>query len=405
MKVLVLDEWIPYPLISGKRLRSYHLITRAARTHDITYLCFHDTEGEEGARQHLESLGIKVATVERKNPFSPAYRLYAHAAANLFSPNPLVMRKHLRRDYLRKMHDLLRTDKFDLVHCEWTHYGAYVQGFRDIPTFLSSHNIEAMPWERLYAHERSSLRRLALYLEWKKMRAFEARTCRLFDHVSAVSDDDKTKFMEDYGCKSVTVIPNGTDAEFYRSVKRCTTEKTLVFSASYDAFVNQDAALYWMRSVFPTILQKEPEAKTLFLGKDPPGGLTALAGKKYPDGRIQFTGTVPDVRPHLARCNICVVPIRVAGGSRIKILEAMAAGLPVVSTTEGAEGLEVVHGEHVLIARGEEQFAGCVLELLRNDGLARSLTERARRLVEEKYDWGRIAPLLEKAWQETVERA
>ena len=441
MRVLVLDEWIPYPLISGKRLRSYHLLTRAARDHDMTYLCFADPVAEEDSLKHMKSLGVKMVTLPRKDPFTPTYRLYALAAANVLFPRPLVMRKHFRQDYLSRLQELLRAQKFDLIHCEWTHYGAYTRLVTGYPLFLSSHNIEAMPWERLYIHQRNRLKRLALYIEWKKMEAFERDVCRSFHHVSAVSEDDRRKFINTYGCESVAVIPNGVDVSYYdvalpkvggpphkdwlpgqdrpardrrgpdqsrppqqtghahEQPHSDTSERTLVFSASFDAFVNQDAVLYWMETIWPRVLRELPGAKMLFLGKDPPPSLTRHASE-----RVQFTGTVPDVRPYLSQSSACVVPLRVAGGSRIKILEAMAAGLPVVSTPEGAEGLDVVPGEHLLIARNVDEFVGGVVRLLQDGALARSLATRGRKLVEERYDWRNIAPLIPVAWQETIRR-
>ena len=417
MKVLVLDEWIPYPLISGKRLRSYHLLSRAARDNEITYLCFADpdgdgTAGDKAAREHMESLGMRMVTLSRKDPFTPAYRLYGLAAANLPSPRPLVLRKHFRRDYLSKLQELVGAEKFDLIHCEWTHYGAYARLVTGLPLFLSSHNIEAMPWERLYRHERNPVKRAALYVEWKKMVAFERGVCRSFHHVSAVSEDDRKKFIGDYGCESVTVIPNGVDVSYYDAVLQETggqpggrgrsfgaRSKTLVFSASFDAFVNQDAVLYWMETIWPVLLKELPAVKILFVGKDPPPTLT-----RYASDRVQFTGTVPDVRPHLAQSSVCVVPLRVAGGSRIKILEAMAAGLPVVSTPEGAEGLDVVPGEHLLIARDVDEFVSGVVGLLQDEGMARYLAANGRKLVEERYDWRTIARLIPMAWREAVRR-
>jgi glycosyltransferase involved in cell wall biosynthesis len=436
VKVLVLDEWIPYPLISGKRLRSYHLLSRAARSNDMTYLCFADpgrdgaaddsATGDEAARKHMESLGVRMVTLPRRDPFTPAHRLYTLAAANLLSARPLVMKKHFRKDYLAKLRELVAGEKFDLLHCEWTHYGAYARLIPGLPRFLSSHNIEAMPWQRLYRHEANPIKRAALYVEWKKMAAFEREVCRSFHHISAVSEDDRKKFMHDYGCESVTVIPNGVDVSYYdevvervggvpangggqpeasgrppgaRSRSRGAHGKTLVFSASFDAFVNQDAVVYWMEAIWPRLLKELPAVRMLFLGKDPPRALG-----RYVSDKVQLTGTVPDVRPYLAQSSVCVVPLRVAGGSRIKILEAMAAGLPVVSTPEGAEGLDVVSGEHLLIARDVDEFVSGVAQLLHDEGMARYLAANGRKLVEERYDWQNIARLVPAAWEEAVRR-
>jgi glycosyltransferase involved in cell wall biosynthesis len=395
----VLDEWIPYPLVSGKRLRSYHLFMRAAHNHTITYLCFADPSGEEAARKQIESLGIRLVTLPRKNPFDPTYKRYFLALTNLASSMPLVMKKHFRDDYLARARQLVRDEAFDLIHCEWTHYGAYVAALPRRPLFLSSHNIEAMPWQRLYEHEKNPVKRAFFYLEWRKMLRFEKEVSGEFDHIGAVSADDRDKFKNLYGCESVTLIPNGVDVSYYNFTPPDLTRKSLVFSASFDAFVNQDAVVYFMESIFPKILEKDSGIRVIFLGKDPPSSF-----RKYASERVTLTGTVGDVRPYLLRSSVCVVPIRVAGGSRIKILEAMAAGLPVLSTPEGAEGLEVVAGEHILIARNEDEFARCVIQLLNDRSLAQSLTTKARRLVEERYDWERIAPLLEQAWRQTILR-
>ncbi|KPJ61225.1 MAG: hypothetical protein AMJ46_02670 [Latescibacteria bacterium DG_63] len=399
MKILVLDEWIPYPLISGKRLRSYHLLARAARNHEITYLCFEDRSEEAAARAHMESLGMKVVSLERRDPFVPSYKLYWLTAANLFSRMPLVMRKHFKHDYLEQLNRLVRGEKFDLIHCEWTHYGVYTSDLGDHPLFLSSHNVEAMPWERLYVHERNPVKKVLLGLEWRKMVAFEKEVCSRFHHISAVSEDDRKKLMSLYGCESVTIIPNGVDVSYYDFSLREPAGRTLVFSASFDAFVNQDAVRYFMDSIFPRIAEQAPETNVLFLGKDPP-----LSLRKYTSEKVSFTGVVADVRPYLSRSSVCIVPIRVAGGSRIKILEAMAAGLPVVSTPEGAEGLDICHGEHVLIAQNETEFAKLALGCMSNRELVEQLCTRARGLVEKNYDWEVIAPRLESAWEETVER-
>lgn len=228
---------------------------------------------------------------------------------------------------------------------------------------------------------------------------FEKRVCADFDHVGAVSEEDRRAFETLYDCRSVSLVPNGIDVSYYKFAHPNLAEKSLIFSASFDAFVNQDAVVYFMQSILPKILEKSPAIRMTFLGKDPPPFLL-----RYASPIVRFTGTVEDVRPHIARSSVCVVPIRIAGGSRIKILEAMAAGLPVVSTPEGAEGLEITEGENILIARGADEFADCVVNLLDDESRVLSLTSRARQLVEDKYDWEKIAPLLEHAWAETVSK-
>ncbi|MFH0777924.1 MAG: glycosyltransferase, partial [Candidatus Eisenbacteria bacterium] len=277
MRVLVLDEWLPYPLISGKRLRSYHLLTRAVRRHDITYLCFEDPAGEPEAKAHLEALGFRLVTLKRRDPFSSASRLLYRAGVNLLSPRPLVMRKHFRRDFADRFLTLLNAEAFDLIHCEWTHYGAYVRNVRSHPLFLSSHNVETMPWERLCRHERDPLKKALLYLEWKKMQRFERQVCRYFHHAGAVSEQDGRQLRDVYGCDSVAVIPNGIDVAHYDFAFPELARRTLVFSASFDAFVNYDAAHYFLQAILPRIVEHNSLVRILFLGKDPPQFLRKYA--------------------------------------------------------------------------------------------------------------------------------
>jgi polysaccharide biosynthesis protein PslH len=398
MRVLVIDEWLPVPMESGKKIRTYQLLTPLAKNNDITYLCYADPQAEAGKIAQMVEAGFNVRCVPPANRFRTRATLAAGLATNLFLRIPLAVRKHYSRRYHQAIQDLLAKKNFDIVHCEWTHYAYYLRKMRHLPKFLSTHNVESMQWQRFSQVQTNPFRKAAIHLEWLKMRAFEHQMVGQFDHVAVVSAADAQIMKSWFDAQSVEVIPNGVDSKHYDRADGRHDGHVLVYCASMDSFVNQDAAMYFAKNIFPMIRSKMPQARFLIVGRGPPASIRKLA-----DTNITVSGSVEDVRPLLATASISIVPLRIAGGSRLKILEAFAAGIPVVSTSIGAEGLDVDADTHLLIADDESAFASHCLRLLEEPLLAARLTEAAKSLVDEKYDWRTISPLLGQAWERTVE--
>jgi len=398
MRVLVIDEWIPLPLQSGKKIRTFHLLAPLARRHEITYLCYADPQTEAERIAQMQEAGFRVVCVPPASRFRTPATLAVGFATNLFLRMPLAVRKHYSRRFQQALEGLLAKEAFDVLHCEWTHYAQYLRAARNLPRFLSSHNVECMQWRRFAQVQRNPLCRAAIYLESLKMRAFERRAIAQFDHVAVVSPED-AEVMKSFGARSVAIIPNGVDTEYYQPTNGRADGKTLVYCGSMDAFVNQDAAMYFAKSILPKIHEQQPQARFMIVGSSPPAAIRNLASD-----RIIVTGSVEDVRPLLGKAAVSVVPLRIAGGSRLKILEAFAAGIPVVSTSIGAEGLEVVSGTHLLIADDDSLFAARCSELLESPSLGERLTRAARCLTKEKYDWKSISPLVEVGWERAMVR-
>ena len=395
MRVLVVDEWIPLPLESGKKIRTFNLLSPLAGKHDITYLCYADAATEAGKIKTMENSGFRVVSVPSPNRFRSDWDLAAGFASNLFSPLPLVLTKHYSRGFKLALQQLLR-ESFDLLHCEWTHYAHFLRDVTHLPKFLCSHNVECMQWKRYAQVQANPLRKAAVYLEWLKMRAFERDVIPTFDHVAAVSFNDAEILRSQFGARSVEVIPNGVNTTYYKSVSCNGPEMNLVYCASMDAFVNQDAAIHFVKHILPRILDKKPQSRFMIVGHRPPAAIRNLA-----NDRIIVTGSVDDVRPLLAKATVSVVPLRIAGGSRLKILESFAAGIPVVSTSIGAEGLDVVPGEHLLIAEDENTFASQCIRLMEEPEHAQLLAIAAKKIALDKYDWLSISPRIETAWLQT----
>lgn len=397
MRVLVVDEWLPLPLDSGKKIRTYHLLAPLARRHEITYLCFADPEAEAEKVSQMERAGFCIVCVPPARRFQTPATLAVGLATNLFLRAPLVIRKHYSRRFQQAAERLLARERFDLVHCEWTHYAQYLQSARGLPRFLSSHNVESMQWRRFARVQTNPFRKAAIHVEWLKMQRFEHRVIRDFDHVAVVSDED-AHTMRAFGTPSVDVIPNGVDTKYYQESDG-RERPGLGVLHSMDAFVNQDAAVYFAKRVFPRICARKPQARFMIIGRCPPKSIQNLAGD-----RITVTGSVEDVRPLLSKTMISVVPLRIAGGSRLKILESFAAGIPVVSTSIGAEGLDIEPGRHLIVADDESAFAAECLRLMEQPQLRAQLAAAARSCLKDKYDWSVLSPLVEGAWETTSRR-
>ena len=229
-----------------------------------------------------------------------------------------------------------------------------------------------------------------------KMLAFERRALGMFDHVAAVSAEDARIMESCFGARSVEVIPNGVDLRLLRSGRRRQRTETIVYCGSMDYFPNQDAALHFARKILPRIRGRRAQARFLVLGRSPPASIWALA-----NDHIAVSGTVDDVRPYLSSATVSVVPLRVAGGLRLKILESFAAGVPVVSTSIGAEGLGLRHGAELLIADDEAAFAAECVRLLEQPRLREQMARTAETHLNHNCDWRAIAPLVEAAWERT----
>jgi glycosyltransferase involved in cell wall biosynthesis len=257
------------------------------------------------------------------------------------------------------------------------------------PTVLFQHNVEAMIWRRHYEVQQNPAKKLYLRGQWRKTAAYERDACRRFDHVVAVSREDADVMRREYGAREVSDVPTGVDTEFFRpSGAVARVPRSLVFTGSMDWLPNEDAIRYFTKEIMPRVRESVPDVTLTVVGRDPFPGLLELARR---DPSVVVTGRVEDVRPYMERADAYVVPIRVGGGTRLKIYEAMSMGKAVVSTTVGAEGLPVRDGRELLLADTPEDFARAVVRVLTDETLARDLGERAAATVRERFGWGRVA--------------
>jgi glycosyltransferase involved in cell wall biosynthesis len=265
------------------------------------------------------------------------------------------------------------------------------------PAILFTHNVESEIWRRHAETARNPVSRRLLQAQWRRMLRFERAALGRFDLVLAVSDADRQTFGRLFPgalTAPVHVVPTGVDTAYFAPMyDRHSKPAHLVFTGSMDWLPNEDGMQYFVREILPRIRQFEPDATLSIIGRSPTPAVRRLAN----DHGVRVTGSVDDVRPYVADGSVYVVPLRIGGGTRLKIFEAMAMGRAVVSTTVGAEGLPVTPGEHIVVADEPQHFAETVVRLVRDDEMRRRLEIEARKLVVERYDWSAVARDFEDA--------
>jgi glycosyltransferase involved in cell wall biosynthesis len=275
-----------------------------------------------------------------------------------------------------------------VVVCDFLAPSLNVPNALAAPTVLFQHNVEAMIWERHAAVAAHPVKKRYMAEQWRRMRRFEAAECRRFDHVVAVSPQDAEVFRRDFGVRSVSDVPTGVDTGYFRPTgAEPRRPHELVFTGSMDWLPNEDAILWFAAEILPRVRARVPDATLAVVGRNPTAPIRALHGQ----AGITVTGSVPDVRPYMEAAALFVVPIRIGGGTRLKIFEAMAMGMPVVSTPVGAEGLPVRDGEDVVLAEEAEAFADAVVALLQDPARARALGDAAASRVQREFGWDAVA--------------
>ena len=404
MKILWLNANLLLPLDKGGKLRTWHVMRHLATQHDITYLSFHDPATQDQACiDGMREVCSRVETVPRTDPAKGTLRFYADAARYVFDPVPYGVAKYRSRAYREKLAQLLREERYDVVVCDFLVPLVNMPDRLPCPAVLFTHNVESEIWRRHAATATTAIKRRLMGDQWRRMLRFEGDALSRFELVLAVSDADRQTFQELYPASlkaPVHVVQTGVDTEYFSpdavgapSAAIASARPHLVFTGSMDWLPNEDGMVYFVKEILPRIRAAEPAATLSIIGRSPTPAVKRLAET----AGVHVTGRVDDVRPHIAEGSVYIVPLRIGGGTRLKIFEAMAMGKAVVSTAIGAEGLPVTNGEDIVIANDPARFAQAVVGLIRDGDARRRLETAARRLVVEHYDWSAVAGDFEDA--------
>jgi glycosyltransferase involved in cell wall biosynthesis len=335
--------------------------------------------------------------VPRRDPDKGSAAFYLGAAARVLDPLPYAAGKYRSSPYRARVEAALATGRFDLVVCDFLVPAVNMPRRLPCPAVLFTHNVEAEIWRRHYERQTDPVRRFLFRQQWQRMLRFEAATLRRFDLVLAVSDADRDTLQRLYPADltaPVFTVATGVDTTYFAPRPApAEAPPQLVFTGSMDWIPNEDAMTFFCQDVLPLIRAQRPDVQLSIVGRAPTPAVQRLAD--IPGVRV--TGRVDDVRDYVGDAAVYIVPIRIGGGTRLKIYEAMGMAKAVVSTTIGAEGLPVTDGSDLLLADTADTFASAVLQLLGDPARRVQLERAARDLVVTRYDWSAVAGQLEDA--------
>lgn len=397
MKVLFLSTWFPLPADIGAKIRVYHLLRALGQSHQVTLLSFAFDGSTPIDAGELRSLcqDIRVVAVD---PFAVNQ---TGALQRFLSPAPVFTRPIPAMQEL--VSQTLHRQAFDVIIASVEVMASYaLQAPLPVVRVLEEHNSLTRWMQERHVQSSGLVSRGQTWISAQKARRYEASLFPNFDMISMVSEQDcqVSRSLAPELDERVVLVPNGVDCQHNVPGLFQSRDRALVFNGALGYYANYDAMQYFLAEIFPQVKRTVPEVTLDITGSTKGIDLSGLAL----DNAVTLTGYVEDVRRPVGTASICVVPIRQGGGTRLKILEAMALGTPVVTTSKGVEGIEAIHGEHVLLADTAESFAHQVTMLLERPGLQRELALNARRLVETKYDWRAITESFVRHVERLVEQ-
>ncbi len=396
MRVLWVKAGKLLPVDTGGKIRSYNLLRHLAARHQLVLLSYyggqHDTGYEDEIRRHFPG-----AEPIHDGLSQDGLALYLDYARRLLSPMPYAVAKFTSRRVRRIVQAWLDERRFDVAVCDFLSASGNFPRQLETPSVLFQHNVESVLWQRQATHEPNLVKRTAFTVEAAKMSRYERDAVRRFPRVVAVSERDRGEMAAITDPARVSVVPTGVDVERYRAAAGTSPDRPVVmFLGSMDWEANIDAVDYFSREIWPSVRSAVPDALFRIVGRSPHHRVTRLASPS-----VEVTGTVPSVVDHLKEAAVFVVPLRIGGGTRLKIFEAMAAEKAVVSTSIGAEGLDVADGRDILLADTAREFADSVIALLR-DPVRRRQQERAAGQTAARHDWSVIGRRFEGVLREAI---
>jgi glycosyltransferase involved in cell wall biosynthesis len=365
------------------------------RRHEVHYLAFRAKGEEEGVERSGE-----YCTRAYPITFDPvdktSWKFAVQLGGGVFQRLPLAVSRYHSAAMQHKLESLLQVNRFHYVVCDFPFPAVNFPSMKGVVLF--QHNVETMIWRRRVEHARNPVERAYLQLQASRMFRFEKQTCQAAEKVIAVSPVDAKLMREMFGLTKVGDVATGVNLDYFARPAAKAEERDLVFVGSMDWAPNTDGVVYFVKEVLPRIRQKRPGTTLDVVGRDPGPEMRELARQ---DPNIRVTGTVADVRPYLWGAKVSIVPLRIGGGTRLKIYEAMAAGVPTVSTRIGAEGLMADHPTHIRLADRPEEFARECLQLLEDPEGRLNMADQAWSMVKQNHSWETVA----RQWEDLLDDA
>jgi glycosyltransferase involved in cell wall biosynthesis len=394
------------PVQNGGNIRTYHVLRYLSERHQLTFYSYYGGAPDPGYERELQrQLPGAVAVCTGKRELSGVARGLDYLS-HLGAHAPYAVSRFAGARVQKQLQTWFREQRYDVAVCDFLDAAINFPGRLNIPSVLFQHNVESEIWRRHADTAGNPVKKMLYRMEFRKMLRYERAAVRKFQHVIAVSENDRALMTKWVDGDRVTVVPTGVDLAQYRPAPNPLdiSAPLVTFVGAMDWEPNVDGVEYFCAEVWPAIKAEVPQARLRIVGRNPDRRVQKWASNSINnDNSIEVTGRVPSVVEHLRQSAVIIVPLRIGGGTRLKIYEAMATGKAVVSTTIGAEGLDVHHGHDIMLADDPRSFAQAVIMLLRDPELRRRY-ENAAAETAARYDWPAIGERFSEVLQSAVEK-
>ena len=403
LKVLFVSTRAPFPPNTGHFQRTFNVIRQVSRAVDVYLVAFYGRNLERGEKEtvgsELRNYSQQVHLEDLKDELS-VFRTALRVLLSFMLGKPYVAVRYYQRSTAQTLEKIIRENAIDVVHLDMLPLAEYIKHTGSVPVVLTNHNVESLRLLRRAETESGAIRRAFLTLQAKLLLKYERSVMGILKHCVAVSEEDR-HYLEKFNANcNYYVVPNGVDLAFYRRSGRGSTGKTLLWVGSMADPYNCKAIEYFVEEVFPKLLDRYPDIKWNVVGKEPPKVLRNAA-VAYP-GNISLLGYVDDVRPCYEDSDVLVIPLLSGSGTKLKVIEGMAMSMPIVTTSIGAEGLELADGKDVFIADNNNSFADAVSKLIDSQELRDKFSANVRKIAENHYGWDAIGKDMVAVYNKTV---
>jgi glycosyltransferase involved in cell wall biosynthesis len=399
VKILLTCKQFPHSKVIGGPIIIYNRLKYLSQRHLVSLAAFASEEDKEyipSVKPFCHDLQL-VPYPRKRSLLKIAWDFFA-------SPVPPYFRQaYDSPEMTARISEMVRKDRYDFVIAEYSVMGQFIHDNLTLPPvrrIISVHESYYLSRQKAFRHHRLSLDKLKEAINLKGLKKYEFDMYRQADKVLTLTPEGKEELLEICPELDISIVPHGVDVDYFAFSDPRDAEESIVFVGNYLHYPNVDAVLYFHHEIWPHLKNLLPKIKFYVVGQAPPAEIQRLAQ----DESIVVTGRVEDVRPYLKKGRVFICPVNLGGGFRGKILEAMAMGRPVVSTSLGAEGIPVQDGENIIIGDGPEKFARGVVELMKNEVLFRRIAKKARQLMEEKYAWGKGVEVMESILEEMMSK-
>lgn len=387
LNLLIVARNCPYPSDNGEKVRVYNILKELSKKYGITLVYRRMFEYEKDSKEELLQFCDEVIDVYVPPPKSHFQR-FIMICDILRRGYPLICAPYYFPAIATPLAEITKNQAFDAVQIEHSLLFPYLDSMHlknGCLKLVTIHNIDFIRFKRLLEQIPLSLRKFFYYAVTGRLKSIELNSLKRFDYILTMSEKDNELFAY-HGFKGRMIsVPNGVDTEAISPATSPTSKKNIVFVGSLDYEANRDGVLWFLKEIWPKVSSALPEARLILVGRNPSGEIRA-----HQSNRITATGTIEIVEPYYRHARVCIVPLRAGGGTRLKVLEGLAYGVPIVSTTVGCEGITVENKKNIIIADSPEDFANGIIKIFSNDNFWQSISLRGRSLVEERYSWKKV---------------